>query len=309
MKKDKFLSVIIVTHNNQQIIKNTLNKLTISLDALNKPWEIIVVDNASSDKTIEVVKENSRRYSRDPDPKASGKKLTLIQSNQNRGYAWANNRGIEKSQGKYILLLNSDVVLNEDSLKKTIDFLDKDPNVGVVTCKILLQNGKIDPACHRGFPTPWVSLTYMIGLEKLFPNIRLFSGYHMWYKDINKTHEIDSCSGAFYLFRREIIEKVGLLDEKFFMYGEDLDFSYRIKNHGYKIIYYPYCFAVHLKYQSGLKSTDRETQKRTIEAFYQAMIIFYQKNYSNKYPFFVTGLIIFMIGLIKNLKLLISRFW
>lgn len=290
MKSKVTLSIVIVTHNNQSIIGNTLESLFTSLKDLDKPLEVIVVDNASTDKTVEIVKKR--------------KNITVIQSDKNKGYAWANNRGIEKSNGKYILLLNSDVILNQDTLRISLKFLDENPDVGVVTCKILLQNSTIDPACHRGFPTPWASLTYITGLEKLFPNIKLFSGYHQWYKNLNTVHEIDSCSGAFYLFRKEIIKKVGLLDEKFFMYGEDLDFSYRIKNKGYKIIYNPYCSAVHLKYQSGLKSENPETQKRTINAFYDAMIIFYKKHYFNKYPLVVTGLIILVINIIKQIKLL-----
>ena len=246
MEKNKTLSVVIVTHNNARIITKALNLLKKALLEFEKEYEVIVVDNASIDDTVPIIRKE--------------KWIDLIESKVNKGYAWANNQGLKKAKGKYILLLNSDVVFNDPTvLQKMVDYLDQNSHVGVITCKVLLEDGKIDPACHRGFPTPWASLTYISGLEALFPFNRLFSEYHLWYKDLSTVHEIDSCSGAFYLMRSKIVKDVGYLDETFFMYGEDLDYSFRIKKKGWKIIYNPESSVIHKKYQSGLKSNDKET--------------------------------------------------
>lgn len=294
MTDSKLLSVIIVTHNNETIINNSLTSLKEALKLLEKPYEIIVVDNASQDKTIDILKKQ--------------KSVNIITSSQNKGYAWANNQGLIKAQGKYILLLNSDVLIEDRAvLKKMINYLEKNKDVGVVSCEVVLANGKIDPACHRGFPTPWAAFTYFIGLESIFPKTKTFSQYHMWYKPLNLIHEIDSCSGAFYLFRKEIVKTVGLLDEAFFMYGEDLDYSYRIKKKGYKVMYNPEVKVLHFKYQSGLGSYDIITKKRTVNAFYDAMVIFYKKHYVSKYPFFVTVAVFALVAAIKKLKL--YGFW
>lgn len=292
MEKNKTLSVVIVTHNNARIITKALNLLKKALLEFEKEYEVIVVDNASIDDTVPIIRKE--------------KWIDLIESKVNKGYAWANNQGLKKAKGKYILLLNSDVLFNDPTvLQKMVDYLDQNSHVGVITCKVLLEDGKIDPACHRGFPTPWASLTYISGLEALFPFNRLFSEYHLWYKDLSTVHEIDSCSGAFYLMRSKIVKDVGYLDETFFMYGEDLDYSFRIKKKGWKIIYNPESSVIHKKYQSGLKSNDKETKKRTINAFYDAMIIFYNKHYKQKYSSFITLFIVSFITIIKKVKLLL----
>lgn len=293
MPKNKTLSVVIVTHNNGHFIKQSLDLLKQALIVYNKSSEVIVVDNASTDNTSYVVKKE--------------KWVDFIESSENKGYAWANNQGLKKATGACILLLNSDVLIKDPSVITVMTtYLEKNPKVGVVTCKVLLENGNIDPACHRGFPTPWASFTYMFGLEKLFPKVTMFSQYHQWYKDIETIHEIDSCSGAFYLTRKEVVNKVGFLDESFFMYGEDLDYSYRVKSFGWKVVFNPEASVLHVKYQSGLKSKNKETKKRTISAFYNAMLIFYRKHYESKYPSIVSLAIVASISVIKNIKLLLS---
>ncbi|MCL4415670.1 MAG: glycosyltransferase family 2 protein [Actinobacteria bacterium] len=280
------LSVIIVTHNTKTLIQPLLSSLFSSIKYWGKETEIIVVDNASNDGTTNLIR---KKYPT----------IKLIENKSNHGYAKANNQGIKIAKGVYILLLNSDVILRPDVLKRMISYLEKNQDVGIITCKLVLPNDTIDPACHRGFPTPWASLTYFLGLERLFPKISLFSQYHLWYKPLNTIHEIDSPSGAFYLIRKKIIDSIGYLDEKFFMYGEDLDWSYRIKKAGWKIIFNPQAQITHLKKQSGLKSLDLKTRENTSESFYQAMKVFYDKHYRNNYPSYVRYLIFMVIDFKK----------
>jgi len=276
------LSVIIVTHNTETLIPSLMGSLFTSLKHWGRKAEVVVIDNASNDGTQTLINKEFL-------------KVKLIENKDNYGYAKANNQGIKIAKGAYILLLNSDIILNSDVLTKMISYLEKNPEVGVITCKLILPDGNIDPACHRGFPTPWASLTYFLGLENLFPKIPLFSQYHLWFKSLDTIHEIDSPSGAFYLIRKKVIDSIGLLDEKFFMYGEDLDWSYRIKKAGWKIIFNPQAQITHLKKQSGLKSLDLKTRENTLKAFYQAMKVFYDKHYQKKFPLYTRYLIFKMI--------------
>lgn len=150
--------------------------------------------------------------------------------------------------------------------------------------RVLLDSGKMDLACHRGEPTPWASLTYFIGLEKIFPKIPFFSGYHQLYKDLDETHDIDACSGAALFIRMSAVEKIGYFDEDFFMYGEDLDWCRRFRSGGYQIMYDPSSVVIHHKYQSGLKNTNQKLAKKTSAYFYSTMIQYYDKYYKKQYP-------------------------
>jgi hypothetical protein len=246
--------------------------------------------------------------------------LKIIENESNLGFAKANNIGIKAAQGKNILLLNSDTEINSLAIQKTLKFLEEsrgdvrgnysDENtgetekssevggIGVVTCKVLLNNGKIDPSCHRGFPTPWNAFCYFAKLEKLFPKLKLFSGYHQYYKDLSSIHEVDAISGAFFMIRRNVTHDVGVFDEDYFMYGEDLDWCFRIKAAGYRIMYNPSYSIIHHKKKSGRASGDIELKKKTQRYFWQTMRIFYEKHYLKKYP-----RIINLIA-IKTLKML-----
>lgn len=291
ISSNPFLSIIIVTHNAQALVNLLMQSVYQAVNFLDKTTEIIIVDNASTDNTCKILRE---KY----------KDVLLLTNRQNLGYAKANNQAITRAKGKYILLLNSDTQLSVNVLKKMIDYMENDPGVGVVTCKVLLPDGSLDPACHRGFPTPWASATYFLGLEKLFPHSTYFSQYHLGKFSLNTIHEIDSPSGAFFLVRKEAVKQVGLLDETFFMYGEDLDWSYRIKKNGWKIIYNPGATIIHYKKQSGLKSTDPIKRKKTLQAFYDAMKIFYNKHYSDKYPKIIRLIIFFLIDLKRTIELI-----
>lgn len=279
MEKRIELSIIIVNYNTRDLLKQCLASLIMNYESriMNNEYEVIVVDNGSSDDSIDLLKKDF------PEVK-------LITNSQNLGFAKANNLALREARGKFILLLNSDTVVEEDTLRVMVKFMDENPKVGVATCRVGLSDGSLDPACHRGFPTLWASLTYFFGLENLPPE-QIFGHYHLTYKDLNTIHEIDSPSGAFYLIRKQVIDEVGLLDEDFFMYGEDLDWSYRIKEAGWKIMYVPDVKITHLKKQSGRENMDEETKRDATKNFYETMRIFYEKHYKNQYPFFINWLI------------------
>jgi len=293
------LSIIIPSYNTKTITLNCLESIFRSLENSSLDFEVIVVDNASTDETIKEIKNLKLKI------KNYNSKLKVIENETNVGFARANNQAVKKAQGKYLLFLNSDVIIDNLNFKKIIALMEKDEKIGVSTVKVILSNGKTDPACHRGFPTLWRSFCYFSGLEKVLGNLpilnRILGGYHLTYLDKDKVHEIDSPSGAFYLIRKKIFDQVGGFDERFFMYGEDLDLSYQVKKLGYKIIFYPLSRVLHLKYQSGLAGNDQDHQKKIKRYFYQAMKIFYQKNYAKHSSVFFNTVVYFLIDLKEKL--------
>ncbi len=287
------LSIIIVSFNTPHLLHNCLESIIQKTHHL--VYEIIIIDNGSNyDLEEEIL--NFKKIDKNL-------KINLIQNQVNLGFTKACNQGIKKAKGKYVLLLNSDTLVLADTLLKTVNFLEKNPLAGAVTCRIELPNGKIDPASHRGFPTPWNAFCYFSGLEKLFPKIKIFGGYHQTWQDLDKIHEIDACSGAFFLVRKSVIDKVGLLDERFFMYAEDLDWAYRIKKAGFKIFYYPKTKIIHFKNQSGIKNLYNDRIKLLAkENFYKTMKLFYQKHYLKKYPRIVYYLVLWGIWFVSKIR-------
>ena len=286
------LSIIIVNFNT----KDLLSACLMSLFAFKKKedqWEIIVVDNASQDGSIDEVKSQKS--------KVKSIKIHLISNKVNLGYAAANNQGIRASKGDYVLLLNSDTEVRNGTIETMLTYVETHVSIDAATCRVELPDGSLDPACHRGFPTPWAACTYLLGLERLFPHSTLFSKYHQGYKDLTKEHTVDCISGAFFLIRRKIIEDVGLLDEAFFMYGEDIDWCYRIRQAGFSIGFYPYVSILHRKKQSGRAHVNVDLQKRTKSYFYETMKLFYAKHYRHRYGFLVTQLVLFGIYLFSRL--------
>jgi len=221
--------------------------------------EVIVVDNGSNDGTYEWLQ--TINY-----------KLHIIQ-NTNNGFAAGNNIGIKKSAGRYILLLNPDTKLEPNTLAVMLDFMETCPEVGISGCKLIKPDGKLDLACRRRFPNPWNSF------RRLFLNNN--QNYNYTDIDEDKEMEVDSIVGAFMLVRRSAMEKFGLLDESFFMYGEDLDWCWRCKEAGFKVWYYPKAFITHYKGESSKK-----IPLRALKWFHDAMWIFYRKHYRSRYPFF-----------------------
>lgn len=277
------LSIIIVSYNSGDFLKKCIDSI---YESSIKNFEVIVVDNASKDNSV----WEMRKF---------GSKIKLIENKKNVGFSRANNIGIKKSSGKYVLFLNPDTLVNKDTFETLISFMDKTKNAGVITSRVILPNGKLDDSCHRGFPTPWNAFCYFSGLEKIFPRSKLFAGYHMGWEDYNKTHEIDACAGSFMLVRKEAGEQIGWWDEDFFFYGEDLDFCMEIKNKGWKIYYYPHVSTTHFKgVSSGIKkiskevtTADLETKRFATKHRFLAMKTLYNKHYLNRYPRFITWLL------------------
>lgn len=269
MEKRIDLSVVILNYNTIGLTRTCLKTLFTS--NLGRYWlEVIVCDNGSTDGSVAMIKKEFPQ-------------VTLIDNKKNLGFASGNNPGIRKAKGRYILLLNTDTEVSRETLRTMLSYMDEHPETGASTCKLILPDGSMDPACHRGFPTPWVAFTYMAKLEKLFPKTRLFGEYHQGYKDFSAIHEVDCISGAFFLVRREVIKKVGLLDEDYFMYGEDIDWAYRIREAGWKIIYNPIVSILHKKKQSGRANILKKRRVTTEIYFHKYNWLFYKKHFAKKY--------------------------
>lgn len=307
------LSIIILSYNTKDLLRQCLNSITQTLPP---NTELIVVDNNSRDGSQEMVKEYlpCRQAGKILN---AGYSIQLIENKDNLGYAKGNNTGLKHAHGKYILFLNSDTEVFKGALEEAVEFMEKNPDVGALSAKTLLVSGKMDPDCHRGFPTPWASLTYFFGLEKLFPKSRIFGHYHKFYLDLNKNHEIDAGAGAFMVIPREIIDQVGIWDESYFFYGEDLDFFYRIKKAGYKVVFYARPLLKHYKgASSGLRKesksiakNSRENRIKVAKASVVAMEIFYRKFYQVQYPFWLTFIVLLAIkikGQFRIIKHLLS---
>jgi GT2 family glycosyltransferase len=256
------LSVIIVNYNVKHFLEQCLYSVKKASQKL--AVETIVIDNNSLDGSCEMLKLKF------PD-------IVLIENKQNLGFSKANNQGIELSTGEYTLLLNPDTLVQEDTFDKVIEFMDKHPKAGGLGVKMIDGKGNFLPESKRGLPTPSVAFYKIFGLSALFPNSKNFGQYHLGYLDKNQLHEIDVLSGAFMLLRKKTLDEIGLLDEAFFMYGEDIDLSYRIIKAGYKNYYYPHTSIIHYKGESTKKSSINY-----VFVFYRAMVIFAQKHFSKQ---------------------------
>ena len=292
------LSVIIVNYNVKELLRQCLRSLQSTISNQQLAIEIFVVDNASKDGSVAMVR---REF---PEVKVTASK-------ENLGFAKANNLAIRESSGRYLLFLNPDTTVPKETLPTIIRFMDDNLEVGVATCFIELASGGMDTDCHRGFPTPWASFCFFARLEKLFPRSKLFGQYHQTWKNLAETHEVDACCGAFMMVRRKAMEEVGIWDEDFFFYGEDLDWCYRFKEHGWKVTFYPHCKIIHHKgASSGMKKTSREittatreSKRRARKASTDAMRIFYEKHYLQKYPMLVNWLVFLAIKMMEKIRL------
>ncbi len=256
------ISVIIVNYNVEYFLEQCLNSVRKALE--NVSGEVFVVDNNSIDGSVEMVAQKFPE-------------VNLIANKDNKGFSKANNQAIELSSSEYILLLNPDTVVEEDTFKKVIEFMDEHPDAGGLGVRMLDGKGNFLPESKRGLPTPSVAFYKIFGLARLFPKSKKFSQYHLGNLSEFETNEIDILSGAFMLMRKEALDKVGLLDEAFFMYGEDIDLSYRIQLGGYKNYYFPETRIIHYKGESTKKSS-----VNYVFVFYRAMVIFAEKHFSQK---------------------------
>ncbi len=256
------LSVIIVNYNVKYFLEQVLHSVRRAAEGL--AVEVFVVDNNSVDESVAMIQEKFPE-------------VILIANKENTGFSIANNQAIRVSKGEYVLLLNPDTVVEEDTFSKVIQFMDEHQDAGGLGVKMIDGSGTFLPESKRGFPSPWVAFCKTTGLSKFFPNSPTFNQYHLGYLDKDKTHEIDVLSGAFMLMRKSVLDEIGLLDETFFMYGEDIDLSYRIVKAGYKNYYFADTTIIHYKGESTKKGS-----LNYVRTFYNAMIIFAQKHFEGE---------------------------
>lgn len=253
------LSVIIVNYNVRQFLENALVSVRRGLSGLE--GEIFVVDNASDDGSAEMVRAKF------PD-------VHLIENRENVGFSRANNMALPKAKGDLLLLINPDTIVPEDTFRVMMEFFKTHQDAGLAGCKILNPDGSFQLPCRRSFPTPWVAFTKISGLSALFPNSRLWGQYNLSYLDPDRTYPVDAVSGSFMMLRREVYEAIGGLDESFFMYGEDLDWCYRVQQAGFKVYYVHSTSIIHFKGESTRRSNIDE-----LKYFYGAMELFVEKHY------------------------------
>ncbi len=291
------LLIVIVNYNTRDLLRDCLASIYDSQGDFS--YRVCVVDNGSRDNSAAMVGQEF--------PQAQ-----LIEVPVNRGYAHANNLGLttfgfqnaplarhpSSPVPEYALLLNADTLLPPSALQDMLDFMEAHPEAGAAGPRLVREDGSLDLACRRSFPTPSAFLYRSMGLSKLFPQSPRFGRYNLTYLDPDELTEVDSVVGAFMLVRAEAIHQVGLLDENFFLYGEDLDWAYRIRKAGWKIYYNPQVTVLHVKGASTRHS------RRARYEFYRAMDIFYRKHYAATTPFWLHWLIIAGIILQGGLAML-----
>ena len=266
------LAVVIVNYNVRDLLRRCLNSVLASRGDFS--FDVCVVDNASTDQSAEMVRDEFRH-------------VQLIANSENVGYPAANNQGLRllgvnnenvENRPRFCLLLNPDTEVPLDAFNKLLDYFENHEAIGVIGPKLVLPDGKLDLACRRSFPTPEVSSYRMLGLSRLFPHSRRFGRYNMTFLDENTVADVDSVVGAFMMVRTAAITNVGMLDERFWMYGEDLDWAKRIKDEGWRVVYYPPVEVLHVK-----RASSRQSKRAQLE-FYRAMLIVYYKHYQAQTP-------------------------
>ena len=253
------VSIVIVSYNVRDVLKACLESITRQDAGLTV--QTIVVDNASADDSVAMVRDAF------PD-------TLLVESDRNLGFSGANNVGLKHATGRHILLLNPDTQMEPDVLSRMIEYIDANPEVGMLSCKLITADGSLDLACRRSFPSLWDGFCRASGLSKAFPRSRLFARYNLTYLDEDQTCEVEAVNGAFMFVRREALDNVGPLDEDYFMYIEDLDWCYRFRQAGWKIVYHPAATTLHLKGQSANRRSSA-----MIRELFNSMDLFYRKHY------------------------------
>lgn len=264
------VSVIILTYNSLAVLPACLESLEKCTSA--DDLEVIVVDSGSCDGTVEWVQAYQSKVHTKP---FSG--FLFLPLGENRGFAYGNNRGMERANGQYILLLNPDTVVGERAVEICVQRLGEDTRIGAVGCRLELPTGKMDLACRRSLPTLWNSLCRFTRLSFVFPRSRLFAGYNLTYLDEYDSYEVECLCGAFMMVPRDVYQLVGGLDERFFMYAEDIDLCRRIRKCGYIIWYEGSVSTIHIKGGSGGKTTLRSKW-----AFYNSMLLYVHKLWSER---------------------------
>jgi GT2 family glycosyltransferase len=291
------VALIILNYNTRDLLRAAIRSIFAS--STSHLLSVYVVDNASPDGSADMVA-------------AEFPQVRLIRADHNGGFAYGNNLALAEvldagaaapSQGeRFVMLLNPDAALEPDALDLLVSYLQQHPMVGAVGPRVVLPDGSLDLACRRSFPTPEVSFYRMIGLSRLFPRSRRFGRYNLSYLDPLEETPVDSLVGAAMLVREKVVREVGLLDEAFFMYGEDLDWCFRIKAYGWQIVYYPRALVHHHKRAA---STKRAVP--SIRAFYDAMRIFHRKHYARHTPALLNVVIELGVTAKENWTLAVNR--
>jgi len=276
------LAVVVASYNVAALLAECLESIETARGALEV--EVVVVDNDSSDGSQEMV---SVSY---PD-------VRLICNDVNEGFAKANNRAIKETRARYVLLLNPDTKIPERTLEPMIAFLDQNPDVGVVGPRVVRPDGAMDEACRRGFPTPLSAAARFLQLDRVFPKSRTFGSYRQTFKDPGDRYEVDSVVGAFMMLRRSALEDVGVLDEDFFMFGEDLDWCWRFKKRDWRIYYLGDQEVIHHKGASCTTAPHRMNWH-----FHRSMVLFHRKHLVQRYPFFLNWIVYGAVGIRYALK-------
>lgn len=281
------VSVVIVHYQTPDLLERCLAALALGSEGVRV--ETFVVDNASPGFDAQ------QQHETHPG-------ITFMANTTNLGFSRASNQALRPSTGRYLLLLNPDAFVASDTLPALVRYLDADPTIGCTTARVELESGRLDLACRRSFPTPIRSFYRMTLLSRLFPRSRRFGQYNLTYLDEWQEQEIDSPCGAFMLVRREAMREVGLLDERFFMYGEDLDWALRIKRAGWRITYNPISTVLHLK-----RASSGRHRSGSIGYFYEAMRVFYRKHYAPTRPRILNRLMLAAIDAREQLELAAAR--
>jgi hypothetical protein len=276
------ISIVIVNYNTEKLLRSCLE--SVYAGANGTPMDIWVVDNNSRDGSIPMLK-------------SMFPVVKVVVNPTNVGFSRANNAAISQSRSDYVLLLNPDTLIIEDAIERMVKFMNEHPEVGIAGCKVLNRDGTLQLACRRSIPTPKVAFYRLTGLSRLFPRSKAIAKYNMTYESPEQTHEVDAVSGAFLMIRRKVVEEIGLLDERFFMYGEELDWCLRAKRAGWAVAYHPGAQIIHYKGES----TKYNCRKAALE-FYRAMYLFHKKHFAKDCSPITNGLIyigIFMKALLS----------
>jgi len=287
-------SVAIINYNTAPLLLKCLE----NLQQLDEASEILVIDNGSADGSAAMVRDRFPA-------------VKLIELAENRGLTVASNLALAETSGDYLLYLGADAYPAAGVIRGLAHYLDEAPAVAIATAELRLRDGSRDMDAHRGFPTPWASLTHFTALNRLFPRSKLFNQYFLGHYDLQTDHEIDLCISHFMFTRRAPLVELGGWDEDFFLYGEDVDLCYRVKAAGYKIVYLPQFQAVHYKgasvgirkQSSDISTASTETKLRVTALSTEAMARFYQKHLADQYPRVVTFLVLHAIRLLGMLRL------
>jgi GT2 family glycosyltransferase len=257
------LSIVIVNYNTEKLLRGCLE--SVYAGANGTPLDIWVVDNHSRDQSVAMVKSLFPGVS-------------VLENDANVGFSRANNLVVSQSRSDYILLLNPDTVIIGDAIERVVKFMREHPQVGIAGCKVLNRDGTLQLACRRSIPTPQTAFYRLTGLSRLFPKSRAMAKYNLTYESPDQAHEVDAVSGAFLMIRREVVDAIGPLDERFFMYGEELDWCLRAKRAGWTVMYYPDAQIVHYKGEST-----RYNGRKAAFEFYRAMYLFHKKHFAQDY--------------------------